>query len=155
MEFRILGPLEAVDDGRAVQLGGGKQRALLALLLLNDGRVVSMTRLVDDLWGEQVPESAQKLVQIVVSHLRKELPDGVLQTQAPGYLLDVSGHSLDLHRFGELAERGRTALGDGRADEAAALLESALALGRGQALGEFSEPFASVESARLEEQQLT
>jgi class 3 adenylate cyclase/DNA-binding SARP family transcriptional activator len=155
VEFRILGPLEAADDGRAVQLGGGKQRALLALLLLHDGRVVPMTRLVDDLWGEEVPESAQKMVQIFVSHLRKELPDGVLRTQAPGYLLDLSGHSLDLHRFGELAERGRTALAGDRADEAAALLGRALALWRGEPLGEFSEPFAAVESTRLEELQLT
>jgi class 3 adenylate cyclase len=114
-----------------------------------------MTRLVDDLWGEEVPDSAQKMVQIFVSHLRKELPDGLLQTQAPGYVLDLSGHSLDLHRFAELAEQGRTGLAGGRADEAAALLGSALALWRGQPLGEFSEPFAVVESARLEELQLT
>ena len=76
MEFRILGPLEAVDDTGPVDLAGGKQKALLALLLLHADRVVPVDRLVDGLWGEEVPDSAPKMVQIFVSQLRKQLPKG-------------------------------------------------------------------------------
>src|SRR3954465_9343809 len=127
MEFRILGPLEVEGDAGAVQLTGGKQQALLALLLLHADRVVPMARLVDDLWGDEVPDSAQKMVQIFVSQLRKQLPAGVLKTQAPGYAIDLPGHSLDLRRFAELEQSGRAALADGRAADAARLLAGALA----------------------------
>ena len=154
MDFRILGPLEATDDTRPVRLTGGKQQALLALLLLNADRVVSMDRLVDDLWGEDVPETAQKMVQILVSQLRKQLPDGLLRTSAPGYLVDLDGHSLDLRRFDELVEEGRETLGQGQAEIASVHFQNALALWRGPALQEFQEPFALLESSRLEEQRL-
>ena len=154
MDFHILGPLEAREDARPVTLTGGKQKALLAVLLLHAGRVVPVDRLVDDLWGEEVPETAQKMVQIFVSQLRKQLPDGLLQTRAPGYLVALDTHSLDLLRFEELAAEGRKALERGRAEEAAMRLSEALALWRGPALGEFEEPFAHLESARLEEQRL-
>ena len=154
MDFRILGPLEATDDTRPVKLTGGKQQALLALLLLNADRVVSMDRLVDDLWGEDVPETAQKMVQILVSQLRKQLPDGLLRTSAPGYLVDLDGHSLDLRRFDELVEEGRETLGQGQAEIASVHFQNALALWRGPALQEFQEPFALLESSRLEEQRL-
>jgi DNA-binding SARP family transcriptional activator len=70
-EFRILGPLEAVEDGRPLALGGQKQRALLALLLLDAGRVVSVDRIVDALWGERPPRTAPTSLQNFVSHLRK------------------------------------------------------------------------------------
>lgn len=154
MDFRILGPLEATVDARPVELSGGKQNALLAALLLRADRVVPMDRLVDDLWGEQVPESAQKMVQIFVSQLRKQLPEGLLRTRSPGYQLALDGHSLDLRAFEELSTRGRDALRHGRVEEAAATLREALALWRGPALAEFREPFAGVEGARLAEQQL-
>jgi class 3 adenylate cyclase/DNA-binding SARP family transcriptional activator len=154
VEFRILGPLEVAGDAGPLHLAGGKQKALLALLLLHADRVVPMTGLVDDLWGEDVPGSAQKMVQIFVSQLRKQLPEGLLRTRPPGYALDLSGHSLDLRRFAELAERGRAALADARAADAAELLADALGLWRGPPLAEFAEPFARTESARLEEQQL-
>jgi DNA-binding SARP family transcriptional activator len=154
VDFRILGPLEAIDDSGPVRLTGGKQKAFLALLLLHAGRVVPMDRLVDDLWGDEAPESAQKMVQIFVSQLRKQLPDGVLRTRAPGYLVDLDGHSLDLRRFEELVDEGRTALGLGRPETAAVRFRDALALWRGPALGEFEEPFALLESSRLEEQRL-
>src|SRR5262245_58695807 len=154
MDFRILGPLEATDEAAPVKLTGGKQKALLAVLLLHAGRVVPMDRLVDDLWGGEVPDSAQKMVQILVSHLRKRLPDGLLRTSAPGYLLDLDGHSLDLRRFEELGREGREALEQGRAEEAAHRLQQALGLWHGPALVEFDEPFARLEAARLEEQRL-
>jgi DNA-binding SARP family transcriptional activator/predicted ATPase len=154
VEFRILGPLEVAGEAGEVRLASGKQKALLALLLLHADRVVPTTRLVDGLYGAEVPESAQKMVQIFVSKLRKHLPTGLLRTRAPGYLIDLSGHSLDLRRFAELAESGRAALAEGRAADAAELLASALGLWRGPALAEFAEPFAQPESARLAEQQL-
>ena len=93
MDFRILGPFEAMADTGPVKLAGGKQKALLALLLLHADRVVPMDRLVDDLWGDEVPDSAQKMVQIFVSQLRKQLPDELLYTRAPGYLVELDGHS--------------------------------------------------------------
>ena len=99
MDFQILGPFEAMDETGPVKLTGGKQKALLALLLLHADRVVPMDRLVDDLWGDDVPDSAQKMVQIFVSQLRKQLPDGLLCTRAPGYLVELDGHSLDLRLF--------------------------------------------------------
>lgn len=89
MDFRILGPLEVTAEGRALALGGRKQRALLAILLLNVNEVVSSERLIDDLWGEHPPDSASNMVQVYVSKLRKQLAgtDGataVLATQPPG-----------------------------------------------------------------------
>src|SRR5262245_21511299 len=147
MDFRILGPLEATDEAGHVKLTGGKQKALLAVLLLHAGRVVPVDTLVDDLWGGEAPDSATKMVQILVSHLRKRLPGGVLRTSAPGYLLDLDGHSLDLRRFEALCREGRGALVQGRAEEAAARLQQALALWRGPALAEFDEPFARLEAA--------
>ena len=119
MDFRILGPFEAIDETGPVQLTAGKQRALLALLLLDAGRVVPIDRLVDDLWGDDVPDTAAKMVQILVSQLRKPLPGGLLRTRAPGYLVELEGHSLDLHRFEQLHAGGREALADGRPGEAA------------------------------------
>jgi DNA-binding SARP family transcriptional activator len=154
MDFRILGPLEAMADAGPVKLAGGKQNALLALLLLHADRVVPMDRLVDDLWGEHVPKSAQKMVQVFVSQLRKQLPDGVLRTRAPGYQVALDGHTLDLREFEQLSTRGRQALRHGRVGEAAATLREALALWRGSALAEFQEPFAEAEGPRLAEQQL-
>jgi len=155
VDFRILGPFEADDDaGAAIALTAGKQKALLALLLLHADGVVAVDRLVEDLWGEDVPETATKMVQILVSQLRKQLPDGLLRTRAPGYLVDLDGHSLDVRRFDELVAAGREALGRGRAEEAATSFRAALALWRGPALAEFEEPFAQLESSRLEEQRL-
>jgi DNA-binding SARP family transcriptional activator len=155
MEFRILGPFEAIHDTGPVELTGGRQTALLALLLLHADRVVSVDRIVDDLWGDDVPETAPKMVQIFVSQLRKQLPDGLLRTRAPGYVLDLAGHSLDLLEFEALHAAGREALASGRVGEAAATLRRALELWRGAALAEFEEPFARLEESRLGEQRLT
>lgn len=154
MEFRILGPLEATTERGPVALTGGKQKALLAVLLLHADRVVSMDRLVEDLWGEESPATAHKMVQIFVSQLRKQLPEGSLRTRAPGYVLDLDGHSLDLRRFDAFVASGRAALTRGGAEEAALHFQHALALWRGPALAEFEERFAGFESARLEEQRL-
>ena len=106
MDFRLLGPLEVRDGDREVRLRGGKQRALLALLLVNANRTLGIDRIVDDLWGEDVPETAAKMVQIYVSRLRKVLGAEALRTRPPGYALELEPGELDLHRFERL-------LGDG------------------------------------------
>jgi DNA-binding SARP family transcriptional activator/class 3 adenylate cyclase len=152
MEFRILGPLEAADERGIVVLGPTKQRALLALLLLNPGRTMPIARLVDDLWGDEPPASARKVIQIYVSRLRKLLPDGMLQTHAAGYRLEVAREEVDLFRFERLHAEGQVALEQGRSAEAARALREGLALWRGSPLVEFeSEPFARLEGTRLEE----
>jgi DNA-binding SARP family transcriptional activator len=149
MEFRILGPLEAVDGNRPVQLGGPRQRALLALLLTHANRVVSAERLIDDLWGDDTPAQAPNALQYHVSQLRKTLaPHDAIVTQEPGYMIRVEGDELDLVRFERLREAAATA----SAHDAVRLLREALALWRGPALADLAqEEFAQAEIRRLEE----
>ena len=155
MEFRILGPLEVRDGDREVRLRSGKERALLALLLVNANRTLALERIVDGLWGDDVPDSAQKMVQIYVSKLRKTLPAETLHTRPPGYSLVVEQGQLDLNRFERGVHDARAALEAGRAEEAADAFRAALSLWRGPALAEFaSEPFAQAEAARLEDLRL-
>jgi DNA-binding SARP family transcriptional activator len=152
MEFRILGPLEAWDQGREVSLGGPKPRALLAALLLHPNEVVPTDRLIDELWGEDSPEDAAAALRVNVSRLRKALPHDVLTTRSPGYLLQVEPEALDLHRFERLVEEGRGLLVRGLAADASARLCDALALWRGPVLADFAyESFAQAAIARLEE----
>jgi DNA-binding SARP family transcriptional activator len=121
LEFRLLGPLEVRRGGRIVGLGGPKPRALLTDLLLHLGQAVSIDRLIDDLWGEEAPETAVHAVEVYVSQLRKALaPDGpggressVLVTARPGYLLEAEPEQVDIHRFQRLVDDGRSALADG------------------------------------------
>ena len=110
MDFRILGSLEVLDGGRQVPLGGTKQRAVLAILLLHRGEVVSVDRLVDELWGERPPDTATKTVQVYVSRLRKALGEGVLVTRGGGYVPELDAEQLDAGRFERLAREGRDAL---------------------------------------------
>jgi DNA-binding SARP family transcriptional activator len=141
MEFRILGPLEVVDDGKALELGGPKQHAVLALLLLEANRVVSSDRLIEALWDETPPETAQKALQVYVSKLRKLLGRERLETKAPGYLLRVAPGELDLARFHRLRNEGKPA--------------EALSLWRGPPLAELAyQRFAQTEIERLEELRL-
>jgi DNA-binding SARP family transcriptional activator len=156
MDFRILGPLEAADGQALIPLGGRKPRALLARLLLDVNRTISVERLVEDLWGESPPDTAPKMVQIYVSQLRKVLPEGTLRTRPPGYVLEVPEAAIDLHRFEQLRGEGRAALARGDPATAATLLREAFSLWRGPALAEFAdEPFAAPEQAQLEEARLT
>jgi DNA-binding SARP family transcriptional activator/pimeloyl-ACP methyl ester carboxylesterase len=151
MQFALLGPLEANDGAGQIRFGGRKQRALLARLLLDANRTVATERLVDDLWGDEAPESAQKMVQIYVSQLRKVLPGGMLQTRQPGYALAVDLDSIDAVRFERLRREGEAAHAAGNAELAVERFREALALWRGEPLGELSEPFARAEAGRLEE----
>jgi DNA-binding SARP family transcriptional activator len=161
VKFRILGPLEVVDDsGRQVDLGRPKQRAVLAVLLISANRVVPLERLVDLLWGDDVPSRATGAIQAYISNLRRALepqrtargPASVLVTQAPGYRLRVDNGDLDATVFEDLAARGHRDLVDGRPHDAHQLLVDALGMWRGAALAEFAtEPFAALEAARLEE----
>jgi DNA-binding SARP family transcriptional activator len=148
MDFRLLGPLEVLEHDRLLALGGGRQRSLLAVLLLHANEVVSNDRLIDALWGQSPPPTAAKTVQVYVSRLRKELGDGRLVTRAPGYLLTVERSELDLRRFEQLLGEARAAEPAGAAD----LLRRALALWRGPALADLAyEAFVQNEIARLEE----
>ena len=152
MEFRILGPLEVWDDGTEVSLGGPKPRALLAGLLLHPNEVVPTDRLIDELWGEDSPEDAAAALRVNVSRLRKALPQDVLTTRAPGYVLRVEPDELDLHRFERLADEGRSLLARGLAAEASARLSDALSLWRGPALADFAyESFAQAAIGRHDE----
>jgi DNA-binding SARP family transcriptional activator len=150
-DFRILGPLEVVGDEGPLPLGGQKQRAVLAVLLLDANRVVSVDRLVDALWGEHAPKTAMTSLQNFVSQLRKALGADVLETQMPGYRLRVDPGELDVDRFRQLCAAARTAeLGERRT-----ALREALALWRGPPLADFQfEAFAQGEIARLDELRL-
>jgi DNA-binding SARP family transcriptional activator len=145
----LLGPFEVRDGPAAVRLGGRKPRALLARLALDANRTVPAERLVEDLWGEDAPVTAPKMVQIHVSQLRKALPPGVLVTRPGGYALVAEPEEIDVARFERLRNAGRAAMAGGDARAAADLLGEALALWRGEALAEFGEPFAVLEGARL------
>jgi DNA-binding SARP family transcriptional activator len=146
MEFRVLGPLEVWDGGRRLDIGGAKPRAVLASLLTRANQVVSIDRLIDELWGETPPSTARNVLQCHVSRLRRALhagvdgggSDGVLLTRPPGYLLRVDAGQLDLHRFDQLVARARRARADGDATVAAESFREALALWRGPALADIA-----------------
>jgi DNA-binding SARP family transcriptional activator len=152
LEFRILGPLEVADDREPLQLGGQKQRALLALLLLDANRVVSTDRIVDALWGDEAPRTAATSLQNFVSQLRKLLGPDTLVTRPPGYELKVSADHFDLEQFRRLVDEARRE----PPAERAAKLERALALWRGPPLADLGfESFAQSEIGRLEELRLS
>jgi DNA-binding SARP family transcriptional activator len=118
-EFRVLGPLEALADGTPAKLGGSRPRAVLAVLLLRAGQVVSTSRLIDEVWAEDPPDTAANVLQGYVSQLRKELGRDTIETREPGYLLRVDHDSLDLHRFERLVSDGTELLERGRNEDAA------------------------------------
>lgn len=155
MQFFVLGPLEVRADGRAVELRGGKLRALLVVLLLNAGEVVSSDGLIDALWGEQPPASAANSVRIYVSQLRKLLGEGRLLTRSTGYMLHVEPDDLDANRFEQLVVEARAHRAAGDPAPAAHALAEALALWRGPPLADVAyKQFAQAEIARLEELRL-
>ena len=155
MRFGLLGELEIEGEGRSVAIGAPRQRALLALLLLNRGVPLTVDRIAADLWGDRAPATAVKTVQVYVAQLRKALGEGVVVTRGRAYLVEPAEHELDVARFEQLAAQGRQLLADGDAAGAAAKLREALALWRGPPLADFTyEEFAQAEIARLEELRL-
>lgn len=164
IEFRLLGQVEAWHDSRRLELGGRKQRAVLAALLVRAGRVVSLEQLIDDLWPDNPPVRAAATVQVFVSNLRRSLeperprgaPASVLVTSAPGYVLRAGPGAIDAHEFVRLADEGRRALEDDDGELATELLSRAGTLWRGPALADVLDaPFAQAEAARLEEMRLS
>jgi DNA-binding SARP family transcriptional activator len=159
MDFRILGPLEALEEGRAVALGGSKQRALLALLLLHANETLSTDWLIDELWGERPAANAAKTVQMQISRLRKALAGeagnrsaSVIVTRERGYELRLDPERLDAQRFERLVAEGRSELAGGHPERAVSTLEGALSLWRGPPLADLAyEPFAQREIARLDD----
>jgi DNA-binding SARP family transcriptional activator len=155
VELRILGPFEVFDDaGREVRVPSGRERALLVVLALRRGEVVSTDTLVDALWGEHPPSTAVKAVHGYVSHLRRLLgprAGDVLSTRHPGYVLRIETDAVDAARFERTAQEGRRALGDDDPEEALVRLDEALGLWRGPALVDFSfDDFARQDIERLE-----
>jgi len=141
LDFGILGPLEVrLDGGAPATLGGLRQRALLAVLLLQANEVVSTDRLVDQLWGEQPPATAVHTIQVFMSRLRTALGLGGerLVTRPPGYVLEVGSGELDADRCEHLYTHARSALAAGDPERAAALLREGESLWRGPPLAEFT-----------------
>jgi DNA-binding SARP family transcriptional activator len=159
MEFRILGPVQVVEDGSLSSLGGNRERDVLALLLLSPNQVVSSDRLIDELWDGRPPEAATDALRVYVSRLRKALRqsarDGVLRTSPPGYLLRVDLGQLDADRFERLVARAREEAAGGDHNGAASTLRKALAVWRGPALADVVDsPSIRTEASRLEEARL-
>jgi DNA-binding SARP family transcriptional activator len=152
LEFRILGPLEVWDGEQALELGGQRQRAVLAVLAMHVGEVVPSERLITYLWGESPPPTAATSLQNAISQLRKSLGADVVETRTPGYALNAEKDAVDARRFERLVSEARSA----DAELRIRLVTDALQLWRGPALGEFAyESFAQTETARLDELRLT
>ncbi len=159
----MLGPIEVWEKGERLAVGGGRQRVLLAALLLRPNEMVSTDRLIDELWGERPPETAATALHGFVSQLRKVLePDrgsgatpAVLVTRSPGYALHAEKDQIDAQLFERLFEEGRDLLADDDAPAASERLRQALALWHGAAFSEVADqPFAYAEALRLEELRL-
>jgi predicted ATPase/DNA-binding SARP family transcriptional activator len=151
MDYRLLGPLDVVEDDRSVRLGGPKPRALLAILLIHRNTVVSVDTLVDALWGEEPPMAAENLVQTYVSRLRRALGATSIETRAPGYALRARHDDVDADRFTTLVARAAAARAGGELRSAASMLRAALAEWRGDPIADFRyEPWAAAEVDRLE-----
>src|SRR5947208_14791581 len=159
MEYRILGPLEVVDEGEPVPLGRLKERLVLAVLLLHANEFVSRERLIDELWGESPPPTAKKAVNVYVSQLRKALTRNghdPIATADGGYRLEVGSDELDAAHLRRLLASARERAVAGELETAAELLREALALWRGPALGGLLlESHGRDEIAQLDELRLT
>lgn len=159
MEFRVLGRLEIIEDGRPLVVASAMQRALLALLIINVGRALSPDRIIDELWGDDPPQSGAKAVVFHVSKLRETLepdrargePGATLVTEPAGYMLSVDPESIDAVRSERLATEGRSFLPDDP-ETAGTVLSAALELWSGEPFSDFNyEPFAQDEIRRLTE----
>jgi len=159
LEFRVLGPVEALDAAARVDLGGPQQRAVLALLLVRANEVVPRERLISDLWDDSPPATARETLKVYIGRLRKVFAQNGgsarLTTRGPGYVLEVDPEQIDLVRFQRLLASGTKALGAGDAEGAAAVLRHALELWRGPPLADLETTlFVRAEQARLDELRL-
>ena len=155
IEFRVLGPVQAWQDGRSLRLGGRRQRALLGLLLLEAGRPVSVDTLTEELWAGAPPPGAAKSLRVYVSRLRSTLAADLVVARPPGYALEVDVDRIDATRFETLLHDGREALGRGAAGLAADRLGAALELWRGHALSDVADDgMLALEARRLNELRL-
>ena len=155
LDLRLLGPLEVTRGGSPLPLGGTRQRALLAILLLHANETVSVDVLAEELWGASPPTHPGHALQVFVSRLRKQLGADVIRTRTPGYSVVIARETLDLNRFGDAIERSRRALDAGDARAGLVFAEEALVLWRGQPLADFAyEAFALPHATRLEELRL-
>ncbi|GAA3792912.1 BTAD domain-containing putative transcriptional regulator [Sphaerisporangium flaviroseum] len=156
MQFGILGPLEVrTEEGEPVSVGGPRPRALLALLLLDAGRLVGLDRLIDGQYGDRPPAGAANAIQAQVSRLRRNLPADLIEFHGGGYRLAADPEDVDAFRFERLAREGRKLLAVGHHECAASALKDALALWRGPALADVADaPFAPPHAAHLEEVRL-
>ncbi len=157
LQIRVLGPLEIAWDGRPIEVGGPKARALVARLLIDRGLVVSVDRIIDSLWGDHGGEGAEIALRSTISRLRKRLreagvPRDLIVTRAPGYVLDVGADTTDVCLFERMVADGKRQLMRHRPSEAVRVLELAQNIWRGGAYTEVrDEPFARAEARRLEE----
>jgi predicted ATPase/DNA-binding SARP family transcriptional activator len=152
IEFRVLGPLEVLRDGEQVRIPGDKERALLASLVIHRGDVVSTDQLIDQLWGDDLPDNPANALQAIVSRVRKALNrEGVIATRKPGYRLQLAPESIDAVRFEDLAQRAAR-LGTDDPSRASELLTEALSLWRGSPYADLAyDDLAQPERARLED----
>jgi len=161
LEFRVLGTFEVASGAQVLEIGSPKQRALLAMLVLNLNRVVPLDSLVEELWGERLPASASASVQSLVFRLRRGLAEispegaGSLRSREPGYVLEADPAQVDAHCFERLVAEAQRHQARGDPETAADTLRRALDLWRGPALADLSDcNFAQVEATRLEETRL-
>jgi DNA-binding SARP family transcriptional activator len=153
VRFKVLGPLEVTGDNGPVSLGGPKQRAVLAHLLVRVNELVPADTLIDQVWGEDPPDAARGTLHSYISHLRKALGAERIEGRAPGYVLHVAEDDLDSTRFEHLLHEAR--LAEGSPGRAGAPLRDALALWTGPAFADLaSEPSLAAEIARLNELRL-
>lgn len=157
MQFLILGPIEVrAEGGTAVELGARRERAVLAALLVRAGRTVSVERLADDVWGEDLPRYPIRTVRTYVSRLRGAIGRDRLQARGTGYQLVADPHELDRHHVEVLAERARTQLGAGDSAAAGATLREALATWRGDPLADLDDvPLVAWARPQLDELRLS
>lgn len=158
VEFRILGPLEVCIEGENIQLGGPRERTVLAMLLLEANRVIPVERLIDAVWNDDPPATARGQIQICISNLRRRIfavaGRDPVQTRLPGYLLRLEDGTLDLHRFEAGVAEGTSALKAGDPSRATTELRRALSLWRGLALADIESRVVQLAVTRLNERRL-
>lgn len=158
LEFCVLGHLEVSANGRPVQLGGARERTVLAMLLLEAGHVIPVERLIDAVWDDDPPVTSRGQIQICISNLRRRILAGggedLIETRRPGYLLRVPAGTLDLHRFEAEVVKGHAALAAGDPAASARILRDALDLWRGPALADVDSTLVQQGVGRINERRL-